>query len=75
MDTGRNFEEILTFRDDLVKGGAEADREQRAGGIDTGRVREETGYPPATGASCRPNLRCSTPSKHKIDCAIGGGRT
>ena len=45
VDTGHNFEETMTFRDDLVKEhGAKLIVGSVQESIDTGRVQEETGY-------------------------------
>lgn len=60
IDTGHNFPETLTYRDDLVrKLGADLIVGSVQESIDEGKVKEETGYNAAV-TSSRP-LPCSTP--------------
>jgi sulfate adenylyltransferase subunit 2 len=74
IDTGHNFAETIEYRDALVERlGAQLIVGSVQESIDTGRVREETGY----GAS-RNRLQTTTLldtiEKHKFDAAIGGAR-
>ena len=74
VDTGHNFAETMTFRDDLVKEhGAKLIVGSVQESIDTGRVQEETGYY-ASRNKLQTVTLLDTIEKHKIDCAIGGGR-
>jgi sulfate adenylyltransferase subunit 2 len=74
IDTGHNFEETMTFRDELVRthnvklivGSVQES-------IDSGRVQEETGYH-ASRNKLQTVTLLDTLEQHKIDCAIGGGR-
>ena len=74
VDTGHNFEETMIFRDDLVKEhGATLIVGSVQESIDSGRVQEETGYY-ASRNKLQTVTLLDTIEKHKIDCAIGGGR-
>jgi sulfate adenylyltransferase subunit 2 len=74
IDTGHNFEETMTFRDELVRthnvklivGSVQES-------IDSGRVQEETGYH-ASRNKLQTVTLLDTLEQHRIDCAIGGGR-
>ncbi len=74
IDTGHNFPETLTFRDELVKklqvqlivGSVQES-------IDTGRVQEETGIN-ATRNALQTVTLLDTVEKYKIDAAMGGAR-
>jgi len=74
IDTGHNFPETLTFRDELVKklqvqlivGSVQES-------IDTGRVQEETGIN-ATRNALQTITLLDTVEKYKIDAAMGGAR-
>jgi len=74
IDTGHNFIETLTFRDELVKklqvqlivGSVQES-------IDTGRVQEETGMN-ATRNALQTITLLDTIEKYKIDAAMGGAR-
>jgi sulfate adenylyltransferase subunit 2 len=74
IDTGHNFPETLTFRDELVKklqvqlivGSVQQS-------IDTGRVQEETGIN-ATRNALQTITLLDTIEAHKIDAAMGGAR-
>jgi sulfate adenylyltransferase subunit 2 len=74
IDTGHNFAETIAYRDALVaRLGARLIVGSVQESIDTGRVREETGY----GAS-RNRLQTTTLldtiERHRFDAAIGGAR-
>ena len=74
IDTGHNFTETIKYRDDLVKRlGATLVVGCVQQSIDTGRVREETGY-----NASRNRLQTVTLldaiEKNKFDAAIGGAR-
>ena len=74
VDTGHNFEETMTFRDELVKEhGAQLFVGSVQESIDSGRVQEETGYYASRNKLQTVTLLDSL-EKHKVDCAIGGGR-
>lgn len=74
IDTGHNFEETLTFRDDLVeKTGAKLVVGSVQESIDNGRVKEETGYHASRNLAQTVTLLDSI-EKYKFDAAIGGGR-
>ena len=74
IDTGHNFEETITFRDQLVKEfGARLIVGSVQESIDNGEVQEETGYH-ASRNKLQTVTLLSTIEKHAIDCAIGGGR-
>jgi len=74
IDTGHNFPETMAYRDWLV----EELRVQLVVGsvqesIDTGRVKEETGYNASRNALQTVTL-LDTIEKHKFDAAMGGAR-
>lgn len=74
IDTGHNFEETMTFRDELVsKLGAELIVGSVQESIDTGRAVEETGYNASRNLLQTVTL-LDTLTKYKIDAAMGGGR-
>ncbi len=74
IDTGHNFEEAITFRDDLVK---KFNARLLVGSvqesIDTGRVVEEKGINASRNVLQTVTL-LDTIEKYKFDAAIGGGR-
>ena len=74
VDTGHNFPETIQFRDDLIRS---LDAKLIVGSvqesIDEGRVQEEKGRF-ATRNSLQITTLLDAIEKHKIDCAIGGGR-
>ncbi len=74
IDTGHNFEETLTFRDELVK---KLDARLIIGSvqeaIDSGRVVEEKGFEASRNLLQTVTLLDAI-EKHKIDAALGGGR-
>jgi sulfate adenylyltransferase subunit 2 len=74
IDTGHNFEETLTFRDELVKKNAVnliVGSVQES--IDTGRVTEEKGYNASRNVLQTVTL-LDTIEKYKFDACIGGAR-
>lgn len=74
IDTGHNFEEALSFRDELVrKFGASLIVGSVQESIDNGRAVEETGYNASRNVLQTVTL-LDTIEKHKFDAAIGGGR-
>lgn len=74
IDTGHNFEETLTFRDELVaKLGVELLVGSVQESIDKGRAVEESGYNASRNLLQTVTL-LDTIEKYKIDCALGGGR-
>ena len=74
VDTGHNFPETIAFRDDLIKKlGAELIVGSVQESIDTGRVAEERGKN-ATRNALQITTLLDAIEKHKVDCAIGGGR-
>ena len=74
IDTGHNFEETLTYRDQLVKKlGATLLVGSVQESIDSGRVREEQGYYASRNVLQTVTLLDSL-EKYKFDAAIGGGR-
>jgi sulfate adenylyltransferase subunit 2 len=74
IDTGHNFIETMIFRDELVeKLGAELIVGSVQESIDNGRVVEEKGYNASRNLLQTVTL-LDTIAKHKIDCALGGGR-
>ncbi|HOX77133.1 MAG TPA: sulfate adenylyltransferase subunit CysD [Bacteroidales bacterium] len=74
IDTGHNFEETMTFRDELVsKLGAELIVGSVQESIDTGRAVEETGYNASRNLLQTVTL-LDTLTRYKIDAAMGGGR-
>jgi sulfate adenylyltransferase subunit 2 len=74
IDTGHNFPEVLTFRDQFIK---KLDVRLVVGSvqhsIDTGRVKEETGKH-ASRNYLQSITLLDTIAKYKFDAAIGGGR-
>ena len=74
IDTGHNFEETLSFRDDLAKEfGCELIVAKVQDSIDNGRVTEEQGINASRNKAQSVTLLDAI-EKHKIDVAIGGGR-
>lgn len=74
IDTGHNFQETLDYRDALVqKLGAELIIGSVQESIDTGRVKEETGYNASRNALQTTTL-LDTIEKYKFDACIGGAR-
>jgi sulfate adenylyltransferase subunit 2 len=74
IDTGHNFEETLTFRDELVaKLGVELIVGSVQESIDSGRAVEETGYDASRNLLQTVTLLDAI-AKYKIDAALGGGR-
>lgn len=74
IDTGHNFEETLTYRDQLVaKLGATLLVGSVQESINSGRVREEQGYYASRNVLQTVTLLDAL-EKHKFDAAIGGGR-
>jgi sulfate adenylyltransferase subunit 2 len=74
IDTGHNFVETIKYRDDLVKTlGAELIVGSVQESIDTGRVKEETGYY-ASRNKLQTVTLLDTIEKYKFDAAIGGAR-
>lgn len=74
IDTGHNFVETLEYRDALVKKlGAELIVGSVQESIDTGRVKEETGYNASRNALQTTTL-LDTIEKYKFDACIGGAR-
>lgn len=74
IDTGHNFPETITFRDELVKEtGAKLIVGSVQESIDTGKVTEETG-PEASRNALQTVSLLDTLKKHQIDAALGGGR-
>ena len=74
IDTGHNFQETLDYRDALVKKlGAELIVGSVQESIDTGRVKEETGFNASRNALQTTTL-LDTIEKNKFDACIGGAR-
>lgn len=74
IDTGHNFEETITFRDNLVKEtGARLIVGSVQESIDKGEVTEETG-PEASRNGLQTVTLLQTLKAHNIDAALGGGR-
>lgn len=74
IDTGHNFPETITFRDELVENlGVKLIVGSVQESIDTGRVKEETGANASRNALQTVTL-LDTLEKYKIDAAMGGGR-
>jgi sulfate adenylyltransferase subunit 2 len=74
IDTGHNFEETLTYRDELVaRIGANLIIGSVQESIDSGRVQEEKGYYASRNALQTVTL-LDTLEKNRIDCAMGGAR-
>ena len=74
IDTGHNFPETLTYRDELVaRLGADLTVGSVQESIDKGRVREETGYN-ASRNQLQTVTLLDTLAAGKFDAAIGGAR-
>ena len=74
IDTGHNFRETLEYRDALVQRlGAELIVGSVQESIDTGRVKEETGFNASRNALQTTTL-LDTIERHKFDACIGGAR-
>lgn len=74
IDTGHNFAETIAYRDELVaRLGARLIVGSVQESIDTGRVREETGYN-ASRNKLQTTTLLDTIEKHHFDAAIGGAR-
>jgi sulfate adenylyltransferase subunit 2 len=74
VDTGHNFPETIQFRNDLVTElGSKLIVGSVQDSIDEGRVAEERGKS-ATRNSLQITTLLDAIEKHKVDCAIGGGR-
>ena len=74
IDTGHNFQETLDYRDALVqKLGAELIVGSVQESIDSGRVKEETGFNASRNALQTTTL-LDTIEKYKFDACIGGAR-
>jgi len=74
VDTGHNFQETIQFRNDLVTElGSKLIVGSVQDSIDEGRVAEERGKS-ATRNSLQITTLLDAIEKHKVDCAIGGGR-
>ena len=74
IDTGHNFRETLEYRDALVQRlGAELIVGSVQESIDTGRVKEETGFNASRNALQTTTL-LDTIEKYKFDACIGGAR-
>jgi sulfate adenylyltransferase subunit 2 len=74
IDTGHNFAETIAYRDSLVaRLGAQLIVGSVQESIDTGRVREETGYN-ASRNRLQTTTLLDTIERHKFDAAIGGAR-
>ncbi len=74
IDTGHNFPETLTYRDDLVKRlGADLVVGYVQDSIDQGKVREETGFN-ASRNKLQTVTLLDTLAEHKFDAALGGAR-
>ncbi len=74
IDTGHNFPETISFRDELVANvGADLLVGSVQKSIDDGSVEEETG-PSATRNALQIRTLLDTMTEHSIDCAIGGAR-
>ncbi|MCD4695011.1 MAG: sulfate adenylyltransferase subunit CysD [Bacteroidales bacterium] len=74
IDTGHNFDETITFRDNLVKElGARLIIGSVQESIDNGRVTEENGYNASRNLLQTVTLLDAI-EEHKIDAALGGGR-
>ncbi len=74
IDTGHNFVETIQYRDELVKKlGAELIVGSVQESIDTGRVKEESGFNASRNALQTTTL-LDTIEKYKFDACIGGAR-
>ena len=74
IDTGHNFPETITFRDELVRQtGTRLIVGSVQESIDKGRVKDETG-PDASRNALQTITLLDTLKQHQADCALGGGR-
>jgi sulfate adenylyltransferase subunit 2 len=74
IDTGHNFEETITYRDELVKRlGANLIVGSVQESIDSGRAVEEKGYN-ASRNKLQTVTLLDTLEQHKFDAALGGAR-
>ena len=74
IDTGHNFQETLTYRDELVKKlGVDLVVGYVQDSIDKGKVREETGYN-ASRNKLQTVTLLDTLAEHRFDAALGGAR-
>ena len=74
IDTGHNFEETLTFRDELIKNfGVKLIIGSVEDSINNGTVLEETGLNPSRNRAQSITL-LETLNKYNFDAAIGGAR-
>lgn len=74
IDTGHNFPETITYRDDLVKKlGADLIVGYVQDSIDEGKVKEETGFN-ASRNKLQTVTLLDTLAKYKFDAACGGAR-
>lgn len=74
IDTGHNFTETITYRDDLVKKlGADLIVGYVQDSIDEGKVKEETGFN-ASRNKLQTVTLLDTLAKYKFDAACGGAR-
>jgi sulfate adenylyltransferase subunit 2 len=74
VDTGHNFPETITYRDEMVaRIGAKLIVASVQESIDNGRAVEEKGYNASRNALQTVSLLDGI-EKHKFDCAMGGGR-
>ena len=74
IDTGHNFHETITYRDELVKKlGADLIVGSVQESIDEGKVKEETGYN-ASRNKLQTVTLLDTLAKYKFDAACGGAR-
>jgi sulfate adenylyltransferase subunit 2 len=74
IDTGHNFQETITYRDELVKKlGVDLIVGYVQDSIDQGKVREETGYN-ASRNKLQTVTLLDTLAEHKFDAALGGAR-
>lgn len=74
IDTGHNFAETITYRDELVERlGAQLIVGSVQESIDTGRVTEETGFN-ASRNKLQTTTLLDTLEKYKFDAAMGGAR-
>ncbi len=74
IDTGHNFPETLSYRDELVKRlGVKLIVGSVQESIDSGRVSEETGYH-ASRIRLQTTTLLDTLEKHKFDALMGGAR-
>ncbi|MBS1516798.1 MAG: sulfate adenylyltransferase subunit CysD [Bacteroidetes bacterium] len=74
IDTGHNFPETLTYRDDLIKElGVKLIVGSVQDSIDSGKVKEETGFDASRNMLQTVTL-LDTLEEYKIDAAMGGAR-